>query len=95
MTPTDTDGLPTWTQRIQFQSGEHCDVELSPELVALTQDLLWDRVYGVSANIDTLKDRIREYIVEALPESLRHSAVEDWDTVIFQLEDTVADCLPI
>ena len=82
-------------QRIEFLSGDHCDIELSPALVALTQDLLADRVYGVSANIDTLKDRIREHIVEAVPESLRHSAVEDWDTVIFQLEDTVADTDPI
>ena len=83
------------TQRIEFLSGDHCDIEISPALVALTQDLLWDRVYGVSANIYPLKDRIREYIVEALPESLRHSAVEDWDTVIFQLEHTVADTHPI
>jgi hypothetical protein len=83
------------TQRIEFPSGEHWDIELSPELVALTQNLLWDREYGVSANIDTLKDSIREYIVEALPESLRHSTVEDWDTVIFQLEDTVAAAHPL
>jgi hypothetical protein len=82
-------------QRIQFRDGAYWDIELSPELVALTQNLLWDREYGVSANIDTLKASIREYIVEALPESVRHSTVEDWDTVIFQLEHTVAAAHPL